>query len=229
MTVGGVASNSITFTVTSGFVAYWPFDEGTGTVASDASGNGHVGTLVNGPAWTAGKINLALSFDGVSNYVSVADSPALDAFPLTVSAWIKTSSTTGVRGIVNKYAAGSFNGYQVFMNNGALCAWYLRDAANNAYDGGGCTLQTPGYNDGNWHQVVYVVDSAGGRLYVDGTQKASLGWTGSAGPTTTTQPLHIGDYPGVIGGAYFAGVIDEVRIYNRVQGPPVQPMSLQLR
>ncbi|HEV3215230.1 MAG TPA: LamG-like jellyroll fold domain-containing protein [Vicinamibacterales bacterium] len=209
-------------------VGYWPFDEGTGTIANDASGNGHVGALVNGPAWTAGRINLALSFNGVSNYVSVADAPALDAFPLTIAAWINTTATTGIRGIVNKYAPGSFNGYQIFMNNGALCAWYLRDAANYAYDGGSCTLQTPGYNDGKWHQVVYVVDSAGGRLFVDGTQTASLAWTGSAGPTTTTQPLHIGDYPGVTGGAYFTGVIDEVRIYNGALSPPTRPLKLAI-
>jgi hypothetical protein len=226
-------SGDFTFTTTTAVsstpIAYWPFAEDTGTIANDASGNGHVGTLVNGPAWTAGKINFALSFDGVSNYVSVADAPALDAFPLSVSAWIKTTSTTGVRGIVNKYAAGSFNGYQIFMNNGALCAWYLRDTANYAYDGGGCTLQTLGFNDGNWHLILYVVDSAGGRLYVDGTQKASLAWTGSAGPTTTTQALHIGDYPGITGGAYFAGVIDEVRIYNRVVSAPVGPLALKVQ
>jgi hypothetical protein len=32
-------------------IAYWPFDEGTGTSTADASGNGHDGTLVNGPLW----------------------------------------------------------------------------------------------------------------------------------------------------------------------------------
>ena len=34
-----------------GLVAYWPFDEGTGTTAADASGNGHSGILTNGTAW----------------------------------------------------------------------------------------------------------------------------------------------------------------------------------
>ena len=36
-----------------GLVAYWPFDEGTGTETADASGNGHTGTLVNGPLWAS--------------------------------------------------------------------------------------------------------------------------------------------------------------------------------
>ncbi len=35
-------------------LAYWHFDEGSGTTALDASGNNHAGTLVNGPSWTPG-------------------------------------------------------------------------------------------------------------------------------------------------------------------------------
>jgi hypothetical protein len=61
-----------------------------------------------------------------------------------------------------------------------------------------------------------VVDAAGGRLYVDGLQKASQPWTGSAGAPTTMQDVHLAHYPGVTGGtSYLAGLIDEVRIYDR--------------
>ncbi len=41
---------------TTGLVGYWNFDEQTGTTASDSSGSGNNGTLVNGPTWTAGKV-----------------------------------------------------------------------------------------------------------------------------------------------------------------------------
>ncbi len=34
-----------------GLVAYWPFEEGTGTSTADTSGNGNTGTLTNGPTW----------------------------------------------------------------------------------------------------------------------------------------------------------------------------------
>jgi hypothetical protein len=39
---------------TTGLVAYWPLNEGRGTVADDQSGNGNIGTLVNGPHWALG-------------------------------------------------------------------------------------------------------------------------------------------------------------------------------
>ena len=38
---------------------------------------------------------------------------ALDAYPLTVATWVRTTAT-GLGGIVNKYYPSSWNGYQLF-------------------------------------------------------------------------------------------------------------------
>jgi len=43
----------------SSLIAYWKFDEKTGTTASDSSGNSNDG-LISGATWTAGKIGNAL-------------------------------------------------------------------------------------------------------------------------------------------------------------------------
>ena len=196
-----------------GPIAYWKLDDGSGTLAADSSGNGFNGTLVNGPAWVAGRIGQGLSFDGVDDYVDVPSAPALDTFPLTLAAWVKTTDT-GLHGVVNKYLPASLNGYQVFINGGSLCAWYFRDASNYVWDGTGCTLATPGFTDGAWHHVAFVVDAAGGRLYVDGVQKAARAWTGTAGATSTTAGLSLARYPGSAA-PYFPGALDEVRLYNR--------------
>jgi hypothetical protein len=34
-----------------GLIGYWPFDDGTGTAVTDATGNGWNGTLRNGAFW----------------------------------------------------------------------------------------------------------------------------------------------------------------------------------
>ncbi|MDZ4260131.1 MAG: hypothetical protein U1A25_00535, partial [Candidatus Sungbacteria bacterium] len=47
--------------VTSGLIAHWKLDEASGITATDASGNGNTGMLVNNPAWTTGKIGGALN------------------------------------------------------------------------------------------------------------------------------------------------------------------------
>jgi hypothetical protein len=197
-------------------IAYWRLDEGSGVTAADSSGKGNTGSLINGPVWTAGRSGQGLSLDGVNDYVNVPHAAMLNAYPLSVVAWFKTATSAGLKGLVNKYAAGSFNGYQIFFNDGALCAWLFRDGSNYVYDGSECTMSTAGYNDNQWHQVVFVADVTGGKLYVDGVQKASQPWTGTAGAGSTLQDLHVGHYPGVTGGAsHLAGLVDEVRIYDR--------------
>src|SRR5262249_12188825 len=88
----------------SGLVAYWKFDEGSGTTVSDASGNGNSGTLVNGPVWTAGRVGNALFFDGIDDNITVPDSNSLDlSGSFTLSAWVNPVSTfTDFRSIVAK-------------------------------------------------------------------------------------------------------------------------------
>jgi len=218
---GGGTSGSIGFVVTPastvnvGLIGYWRFDEGTGTITADASGGGNAGALLNGPTWTTGRLGQALSFDGVGAYVQVGPASILNAYPLTVALWIKTAATTGLTGILSKSVAGSTDGYAVYLSAGNLCASFYRDATNAIDDGSGCPLRTAGFNDNQWHQVIYVVDASGARLYVDGVSRTSLGWTGSPGAPSTTQPLQIGRYPNALPPAFFPGLVDDVRIYGR--------------
>ena len=88
----------------SGLVAYWKFDEGSGTTAADSSGNGNTGTLINGPLWTAGRVGNALFFDGIDDNVTVLDSTSLHlSSSFTLSAWVNPTSTfTDYRSIVAK-------------------------------------------------------------------------------------------------------------------------------
>src|SRR3989338_1772865 len=51
------------------------FDEGTGAIAQDASGNGNNGAIA-GATWVAGKLGSALDFDGVNDFAQVEDQNA---------------------------------------------------------------------------------------------------------------------------------------------------------
>ena len=55
-----------------GLIGYWSFDDESGTVATDHSGNGNDGTLQGDPTWTNGKKGGALDFDGSDDYVDLA-------------------------------------------------------------------------------------------------------------------------------------------------------------
>src|SRR3990167_7744794 len=63
--------------ITTGLVSHWKMDETTGTTATDSVGTNN-GTLTNGPTWTTGKLNNALSFDGSNDYVSMGSPSSLD-------------------------------------------------------------------------------------------------------------------------------------------------------
>jgi hypothetical protein len=51
----GVSASKRALSEWYGAVAYWKFDEGSGTTAYDSSNYGNTGTLTNGPTWTSGK------------------------------------------------------------------------------------------------------------------------------------------------------------------------------
>src|SRR5688572_15465638 len=61
-----------------GLVAAYGFNEGSGTVVTDVSGNGNDGATTNTTWSTAGKFGAALSFNGTSSWVTVNDSSSLD-------------------------------------------------------------------------------------------------------------------------------------------------------
>jgi len=77
-------------------VAYWRFDEGTGELAHDASGNGRDGILVNGPTWvTPDALNLWIE----ATYTNVAvgyivSFTARDTGPMLQTVWDFGDGTT---------------------------------------------------------------------------------------------------------------------------------------
>ncbi len=72
-------------TLANGMVAYWPLDEGSGTLANDGSGNGRNG-FIAGPSWIPGEFKSALSFSG-SSYMSAGGIPFASP-SYSVSAWV---------------------------------------------------------------------------------------------------------------------------------------------
>jgi hypothetical protein len=193
--------------------ANWQFNAGSGSSALDSSGNGHIGTLIGNPSWVTGIAGDALAFNGSSQYMTVSNTTGFDVYPLTATTWFKSTATGGTQGLINKYAANSHNGYQLFMSSGKLCAWYYHDVSDYVSDGTSCPMPALGYNDGQWHMVTFTVDSTGGKLYVDGTLKASRAWNGDAGHTASTAALTLAMDPGV-SSSYFQGSLDEVSIYS---------------
>jgi glucose/arabinose dehydrogenase/PKD repeat protein len=199
---------SNTWTVPSGLVAAYTFAEGAGGTTADVSGNGNIGTLVGGTAWsTAGRFGRALSFDGVNDLVSIADAAALDLTTgLTIEAWVNPSVLSGWRTIALKGAPG-----------GMAYALYAHDEVPRPagyVNTGGADLSaagTAGLPTGTWTHVALTFGAGTLRLYVNGVQVGTRAVTGAI--RTSADPLTLGG--NAPWGEWFSGLLDEVRIYNR--------------
>ncbi len=202
----------------SSLVGYWSFDGANmgATTATDLSGNNNTGTLYNGVKKVPGINGQALSFDGVNDYVGVPHNINQINLPLTVSVWVKSSIVIqgNFRAIISKYPAASYNGWNIDSSGGNYYFYYFKDANNKLVTG------NYGYSFGtantSWTHLVAVVDTSGLIMYRDGILKTTASWTGTAGNSTQTAPLSIGFIALQSAGSAFNGLIDEVRLYNRV-------------
>jgi autotransporter-associated beta strand protein len=166
-----------------------------------------------------GNAGRALAFNGSGNYVAVPHTAALNAFPFTVTMWVKTRQSSA--GLVTKYVSSSLNGWSVFLRSGRVHAWYFRDSANNVW-GGGDGLDGGFVADGQWHHIAFTVNTGvlgnGGRLSVDGVLKDTQPWSSGRdpqpGPPTTTQEVRLGNESGT--GIPFDGLLDEIAIWQNV-------------
>ena len=102
----------------SGLVAYYQFDQASGTSLPDLTTSANTGTLVNAPVWTASSVpvNYALTFNGTTQYVSIPDANSLDMTNnYTLECWFKADSfgAAGVAGggLIGKYQTAGANGY----------------------------------------------------------------------------------------------------------------------
>jgi chitodextrinase len=192
-------------------VTAYGMNEGTGTTLADASGTGHIGTLVNGPLWVAGQATYgqALSFDGVNDAVSVAN-PSTYNFgtaDFTMALWAKRNALGGGQ----RHLFSKCN--STLWQSG--CKELYFDANNRLTFGSFSTGDTISSTiaDTNWHHIALTfTDSTNTlRIYVDG-----------ALVTTATKALeadaatHVVTLGNLHSSNPFSGLLDELRVYSRV-------------
>ncbi len=201
--------------VASGLIAAYNFNAGSGSTLADLTGKGHTGTIT-GATWTAtGKNGGGLTFNGTSNWVTVADANDLDfTTGFTIEAWVKPTSTSGGwRTIAMKEATGSMPyGLYSTDDTGRPPAVYGRVGApgSEVRATGGSVLPTT-----SWSHVTGTYNGSTLRLYVNGVQVGTANLSGNL--VASTGVLRIGGNS--MWGEYFGGQMDDLRIYNRALTP----------
>lgn len=221
---GGLLSNvatvalNVATTLTTGLVAHYPLDAGSGTVAGDASGNGLDGTLV-GATWTPSTANgspYAVEFDGVDDRIDVP-SFEIAGQELTVAAWAYADDFDVPDARIFSKATGSAGADHVWMLS------TLKSGGNrlrSRVSAGGATVTlvaNVGFPKDTWIHAALTYDGTTARLYQDGVEVGSAALTGdlavnpAAGIALGNQPLGAGDKA-------FDGFVDDARVYERALG-----------
>jgi len=220
----GLVQTSLADVLDPNLVGWWRFDEGSGTVAADSSGQDLHGTLVNDPVWREdGPRDGCLFFDGDDAYVWVAQQDALNPSDgsFTVTFWAHAEVARGTRGDTNwdlavaKRDSGSA-GYYIGADRNQGSAeetgyrFMLGDIDASRVDTPFVTVPL-----GEWVFVASVLDRAQNaqKISVDGGQT----WETAippAGPVAPVRDLGIGWDIGS-NNFWFHGKIDDVAFFNR--------------
>jgi len=93
-------------------IGIWYFDEGSGSIAYDSSGNDNHGT-VYGASWVAGVNSTALYYDGENDYVKVPHADSLNIIDeITIEAWMKPLGEEFIGGILDYFEFDVSTGYE---------------------------------------------------------------------------------------------------------------------
>ena len=196
-----------------GLIAHWKLDEDEGEVTHNSTGDPQYNAdLHGGPLWqpTGGMVDGALMFDGTDDYVSTPYvlNPAEGAF--SVFAWIK-GSAPGQAIISQAYGA---NWLLADPSAGKL----MTELQGTGRGAAPALMSNLVITDGQWHRIGLVWDGYYRSLYVDDVEvvKDVQAQTALA---SASGGLHIGAGSNLDAGSFWSGLIDDVRIYDKVRTP----------
>jgi len=218
-TLGSISASTNLTVTASGLVAYWTFDEGSGTTAADSSGGGNTMSLVNGIAWIVGKLGGAISANGTTQY---ATAPAINLSAtqtVTLAFWTNRTYSATVESVMVEASTnynGSTTGFGFFPDDTQCQGIQVAVNGNVGYSVN-CYAQP---SSGVWHHVVAIYDKtqAGTNqtaLYIDGVlQTPTINLRTSKNTNNFgTNPLYLFARAG--NQFQNAGKVDDFRIYNR--------------
>lgn len=200
-----------------GPIAHWPLDADTAAMAFDIAGN-HDATVVSNPALVSAKIAEGLDFDGSSDYLQVPNIEVA-ATGITMMAWFnaETISLQDGRLISKANGTNESDAFWQFSTTHVGSDRYLRMRIK----AGGTTTTFADASQlltvGQWYFGVasYSVLSGEMTLYLNGAEIAR-GDHGVGGALDIDAAVPIAIGANGTAERFFDGIIDDVRLYDRV-------------
>ncbi len=196
-----------------GYQLYIPFDEGSGTIANDASGNNLDCTFTNGPTWGAGKTGSGMVTSGNNaehcavGYGSGID---LDVTDLTIAFGVNIP--VGNEGLSRSYVGTPLGGGQRLYVSTLANTWRVGVGTSNDGTAGDIAVTS------GWHYVCLKANSATNTvtLQIDSTVSASAGGVKTHAGYILAGDFHLGHISGTTTGGG-GGTYDDFLIYPSLQ------------
>jgi hypothetical protein len=196
-----------------GLVAQWNFDEGSGAVANDSSGNKHQGNILDTPDWIAGHgdTGSALLFTpGVCTGVDTGVYDPTDGTgKFSIALWAFWDGTGTFQHFLTK-SNGWGDTTMMFQVElwGAHTSAQYTDRVGISYIPNSVEFSVMPKNE--WAHLAFVFDGVNLRLYLNGIDEVGPK-AFTIGPNVGASVLIGRDYDG---GRVFHGILDDVRIYS---------------
>jgi DUF1680 family protein len=201
-----------TVTSTAPKEARYPFDETSGTVATDATGNGWNGTLAGGVTRTAGRSGNAVLLDGTDGHVGLPGGILAGVTAFTIATWVRIDT---VATWTRLFDFGAGTGAYLFLTPRSSSGT-ARYAITNGGSGAEQHINAPAaLPTGAWTHVAVTHDGDLGVLYVNGAEVArntALTVRPSALPSTTQNWIGRSQYSA---DPYLTAAVDGFRIHSR--------------
>ena len=210
--VSALALTSTAQNVDPSLVGWWTFDEDTGDIAQDQSGNGNDAILLGGPTWgtDAGHRGIMI-LDGTDDHIQI-DGTVYELPLYTMAIWFRVDGGSGNRDALSAKGPTGVNGVLLEIRDDGTLRNLHRFPFASSPGLGNNIYTTDTYDDGLWHHAATVKTAGEMILYVDGLEvgrqsdssqfEGGLGeiWLGTLDQRVTRM---------------FPGPIDDFRIYNR--------------
>ncbi len=146
-------------------------------------------------------------FDGVVDYIDIENNLDLNTTEFTLSAWIKRDAGSVNASILSKRNFTNTEGYDFRINASGQLEFNLNGGAPEITS----SIAIP---ENVWHQVAVIYDTGTATLYIDGVADTLV--SSLPAPVATSQKFLIAAADGFDPNTtdYFAGNIDEVRVWD---------------
>lgn len=214
-------------------VAYWRFEETTGSTAPDSSASNITGTYQGSPQLATPGIVLGSSsgvlFQGGIDGLDLPDAAAINIGSVyaakTVELWFNANDVTTRQMLYEQ--GGISRGISMYVDQGFLYAGAWNPMNDDATTPWGPLFVSTSVSPNTTYHAVFVFDAAAGLVegYLNGGSFGSQSGAGNLFPHSnnsgigaTNQHVIFHDGYGAGDGEYFNGVIDEVALYNAALG-----------